>query len=80
MKKLGFFVLIGRGSDHSVATSIFLIGFGIVLMILAIAPGTRARGALSYGKGPSAPINRIERVLLALIALVMEIFGFRWLF
>ena len=70
-------LLIGRGPDHSLASSIFLMVFGVLFGWAAFNPGTRVRGAFMYGKGPSVPVSRAERVILVLVALVMIIFGVR---
>lgn len=68
-------MVIGHGPERSLASSIFLIVFGILFAGGAAARGTRQRGAFSYGKGPGVPISTAGRVILALMAFVMIVYG-----
>ena len=67
--------LIAHGPAHDLTTSVLLIGLGIFFIIVALAPKVQVRGAFSYGKGPSVPINPAGRVLLLVIAVLLIIGG-----
>lgn len=43
----------------------------ILFGALAFGRDTRVRGAFSYGKGPSVPINKAGRVILFLVSIVL---------
>jgi hypothetical protein len=73
-------MIIGRGPDHDLISSIFMVVLGIVAALGAFSPGTRVRGAFSRGKGPSVPINRAGRVILFAVAIVLVVVGLRGLF
>lgn len=69
-----------RGPDHSLAGSIFMIVFGILLGIAAFCRETKLRAAFSYGKGPGVPISPAGRVILFAMALVLGVYGLQGLF
>jgi hypothetical protein len=70
LQQYGFF--IGRGPSTLGPlgrASVFVLA--IVSIVAALDPGTRVRGAFSYGNGPSVPINTVGRVIFCLVSLVL---------
>jgi len=65
-------LLIGRGPSTPGWVSRVIMGaIGVIVALVAIAPGTRGGGLFSYWKGPSGTIDAAGRVILALVALTM---------
>jgi uncharacterized protein YacL len=79
------FAILSLAIGHGPATpgtfgSIIMIVLGILFVALALAPGTRLRGAFSHGKGSSVPIGSAGRVITLLIALVLLTVGLQGIF
>ena len=65
-------LVIGHGpSTRGLISRVIMFALGILFAALAVAPGTRLRGAFMHGKGPSLPIGSAGRLILGLVALVM---------
>jgi hypothetical protein len=71
---------IGHGpSSPGKVLSAVMIGLGIIFAALAVNAGTRLGGAFTHGKGVTAPISPIGRVIFCVIALLLAIAGIKGL-
>lgn len=72
--------LIGSGpAIPSKPMSIFMLVMAALFAVAAFSRGTRVRGAFSYGRGESVPINIAGRVFLFLAALTIATVALRTL-
>jgi len=55
---------------------VIVFALSIMFALAAFRRDTRVRGAFSYGKGPSVPINNAGHVILFLISIVLLLMAF----